>query len=398
MRAPAGIELLSDGTWDCGSTGGEWSPGGCGCGSNGSCGCGGSCGGCGGDGGCGGKSTGGAGEAPRLADYDGEIWASSLRTTTDRASGGQPSACVPGFCYVGGARRDGFLKAPNLVCYDQECLECETCQTTTATPVPWTPPPPPPPPPPPQKQCPEVCLQAAEQVEACLSALKGVTDPLQYNYYLAMCRVAAEWYEAICGGIPGCPSFKIPDGKKICGPDVTDWLVDQINKNKKDMWDNHTWFTFCDPWFFRDMAQAGGPWDFKNTVDFKVNKGGGDMRPQDCDGTVTLCGLCLNKDVPGNIHYAALGATCFGVDAVWYGSEIAERGQSPGVWDIMFGPGGQNVDPEWDQQALAAGIVITGRYMTDKVTKDALCKQVKARADKLNKAGTAGCSTCSVKF
>ncbi len=241
-------------------------------------------------------------------------------------------------------------------------------------------------------------MRAAEQVEACLSRLSGETDPLQYNYLLAFCSVIAEWYAAICGGIPGCPSFNVPGRKKICGPDVTDWLVDQINKNKQDMWDNHTWFTFCNPTFFRDMVKTGGPWDFKNTVNFKVDKGYGDRCPQDCDGTVTLCGLCLNKDVPGNIHYAALGAPCFGVDAVWRGSEVAERGESPGPMDILFGPGGENIDPTWDRQALAAGIAITGRYMTDKVNKDALCKQINARADKLNKAGTAGCSPCPVKF
>lgn len=80
MRAPAGIELLSDGTWDCGSTAGEWSPGGCGCRPGAACECGGSCG-CEGEGGsCGGKPTGGSGEVPHLPDYNGEIWASEVRS------------------------------------------------------------------------------------------------------------------------------------------------------------------------------------------------------------------------------------------------------------------------------------------------------------------------------
>lgn len=77
MRAPAGIELLSEGSWNPGSVSGEWSPGGCGCGSGSGelCSCGGSCG-CEGEGGgsCGGGNP--SGEVPLLPDYDGEIWAS----------------------------------------------------------------------------------------------------------------------------------------------------------------------------------------------------------------------------------------------------------------------------------------------------------------------------------
>lgn len=77
MRAPAGIELLPDGTWDCGSIGGEWSPGGCGCSAGGSCGCGGTCG-CGKGGKCGeGNPKGTCSNVvlPEIVDYNGELWA-----------------------------------------------------------------------------------------------------------------------------------------------------------------------------------------------------------------------------------------------------------------------------------------------------------------------------------
>jgi hypothetical protein len=133
MTTFTGFDMLPSGTWDCGAGGGEWSSGGRGCGSIESCGCGGACGGCSGIGGCGGKP--GTGEAPRLPDYDGEIWSSPVRATIDLASSSQATPCTPGFCYVGGVRRDGFLKPPNLVCSDPDCQECETCQTTTAEPV-----------------------------------------------------------------------------------------------------------------------------------------------------------------------------------------------------------------------------------------------------------------------
>lgn len=216
MRAPAGIELLTDGTWNCGSTGGEWSPGGCGCGSGGSCGCGGSCGGCGGEGGCGGKPS--TGEAPRLADYDGEIWASPVRATIDRSSSGQATPCTPGFCYVGGVRRDGFLKPPNLVCSGPDCLECETCQTTTAsTPVPWTPPTPQPQPPDRKGRCP--CIQVLAECqwaimdmpeggEACERQRKVASHAcLRY----AVCLTEVDNIEDLrecppVPPVPGCPS------------------------------------------------------------------------------------------------------------------------------------------------------------------------------------------------
>lgn len=77
MGAPAGFELLSEGSWNPGSVSGEWSPCGCGCcsGSGEQCSCGGSCG-CKGDGG--GSSGGGKSpdEVPLLPDYEGQVWAS----------------------------------------------------------------------------------------------------------------------------------------------------------------------------------------------------------------------------------------------------------------------------------------------------------------------------------
>lgn len=61
--------LHPEGVWNPGSTSGEWSPGGCGCGSGGSCGCKGA------GGQCDSKSMGDSGAAPPLPDYSGEIWA-----------------------------------------------------------------------------------------------------------------------------------------------------------------------------------------------------------------------------------------------------------------------------------------------------------------------------------
>ncbi len=198
MGAPAGMELLSEGSWNPGSVSGEWSPGGCGCGSGEPCSC-----GCKGEGGgscCGGKPS---GEVPLLPDYDGEIWASSVRATVDTTASGEHSGCTPGFCYVGGVRRDGFLKPPNLVCQDEECLECETCQTTS-TPVPTEP-----------QGCPPECLLLYLGCSWCLDRavdelLSGGTVTEYWNA-LQQCVMGPCWsYETRCGINPYCPDIKYP--------------------------------------------------------------------------------------------------------------------------------------------------------------------------------------------
>lgn len=101
MGAPAGIELLSEGSWNPGSVSGEWLPGGCGCGSGEPCSCGGLCG-CKGEGvgSCGGGKP--SGEVPLLPDYDGEIWASSEQSTVDIAVGDHSSNCGSEFCLYAG--------------------------------------------------------------------------------------------------------------------------------------------------------------------------------------------------------------------------------------------------------------------------------------------------------
>jgi hypothetical protein len=80
MTTFTGFDVLPSGTWDCGAGVGEWSSGGCDCGSSESCGCGGcSAAGCFG----GGPGT---GEIPRLPDYDGQIWSSPVRSVVDHES------------------------------------------------------------------------------------------------------------------------------------------------------------------------------------------------------------------------------------------------------------------------------------------------------------------------
>lgn len=376
MRAPASIELLSDGTWECGSTGGEWSPGGCGCGSGGSCGCGGSCGGCGGEGGCGAKS--GTGEAPRLDDYVGEIWASPARANIDRAPSSQATPCTPGFCYVGGVRRDGFLKPPNLVCGDEECLECEVCQTT-ATPVPWYPPPPPPPQPP-KKRCPDICLEAAAQVEACVAALGQSPNDRFFNMLQGACKQMADWYTMTCGGIPGCPDVAVPPSKKIrCGPDINDWLVKKINDLAKeaadqgipDLADDFYWIGL---WWIGLGDYNLGYWGAGNWVQELVRKGYFDFSEggksifksdgcptRDCGDTATLCGYCVVGDNVEDVAFGAMCSTIFPIEfCEWAADEAAKN-----KW-------GRPDTPQAHQGMKAGAEAIDG----GSVTAESLCKAI----------------------
>jgi hypothetical protein len=76
VRGLGVIGLPSDGTWNPGSTSGEWSPRGCACrlGLGEPCSCAGSCG-CPGEGAsCDGRATCGSGEVPHLPDYEGDFW------------------------------------------------------------------------------------------------------------------------------------------------------------------------------------------------------------------------------------------------------------------------------------------------------------------------------------
>lgn len=104
---------------------------------------------------------------------------------------------------------------------------------------------------------------------------------------------------------------------KQCGPDITSWLIDRLNQNRNHpvirvsrevAWPNWVpvfnigwnYGFFTD---FRDLVKAGAPWDFKSSVSFKTKN----CPSKDCPNTVTLCGLCVDYDVPGNIHYGYVG-------------------------------------------------------------------------------------------
>ena len=97
-----------------------------------------------------------------------------------------------------------------------------------------------------------------------------------------------------------------PSGLRCpCGPEVTDWLIRQIINNGKlkpnEAGGAGTVLLLNE---FKFKVQSGGDWDFKASQTFKTQS-----CPElpTCKNTVTICGICLNYDVPGNINFGYVG-------------------------------------------------------------------------------------------
>lgn len=175
-----------------------------------------------------------------------------------------------------------------------------------------------------------------------------------------------------------------------CGPDSTQWLVDQMNKNKdhpvirkfrETRWPR--WIPFFNlGWTygflqdFRDLVKAGAPWDFKSNQQQWRAAAGRTCPSAACDRTVTLCGRCFNYDVPGNIHYGWIGRMAN--LRAWFLHNRAAAAQAGGV------------DPPHDIAAIDIGV-----DMADSGTT--LCDAIGSLGNQLNLQGTSGCAICSDK-
>lgn len=180
---------------------------------------------------------------------------------------------------------------------------------------------------------------------------------------------------------------------RLCGPDITQWLVNQLNTNKDHPvirtareveWPRYVpffnlgWtYGFLDD--FRALVRAGGPWDFKSrqgrpgTGEWRAATGRG-CPNLPCDTTVTMCGMCFNYDVPGNIHYGWVGVAA-GLRP-WFLHNRADAAQAGGV------------DDPRDTVAIDIGI-----NMYDNGTT--LCDELRLHRNDLNLSRTDNCRTCS---
>ena len=198
-----------------------------------------------------------------------------------------------------------------------------------------------------------------------------------------------------------------PSGTACCGPDVTGWLIAQMNTNSNDpviaaMRNRRNWpfnrflqnwgfvpvlWEFAAGWelgwmvqeypAFAYLVKAGGVWDFKARQTFN--------RPPcpspTCLKTVTLCGICLTNGVAGNIHFGFVG----------------RAGGIP-RFDLRTGAAwAQSGFLFTDKPHDVVGIDI-GMDMYD--LRISLCGQVAAKAAQLQDPliPTGSCSPCSTKW
>jgi len=168
---------------------------------------------------------------------------------------------------------------------------------------------------------------------------------------------------------------------KRCGPDITHWLVQQMNQNR-----NHIEIRRCRAWYkyfawprclkkFADLVGNHKPWDFKRTQSFTRGS-----CPQGCPRTVTLCSRCVNYDVPGNIHYGWVGRAA--TIRRWLLLFAANRVQKGGV------------DDPKDQNAIKIGM-----DLWDVPSKrSSFCREFLSRVSSLNLDGTSGCYRCTTRY
>jgi outer membrane protein OmpA-like peptidoglycan-associated protein len=186
--------------------------------------------------------------------------------------------------------------------------------------------------------------------------------------------------------------FEFPEEEIIvtpqyCGPDSSQWLVDQMNTNRdhpviktqRDVqWPN--WIPFVNLGWnygalsdFRDLVKAGAPWDFKSNQKQWRSGTGNTCPTAPCDKTVFLCGKCFFYDVPGNIHYGYIGRMAS--IRAWFLHDRAAAAQVGGV------------DPAHDSAAIDIGIAIADDGAT-------LCDEIAAHENELNRERTEGCGLC----
>ena len=117
------------------------------------------------------------------------------------------------------------------------------------------------------------------------------------------------------------------------------------------------------------------PWDFKQTKSFSNGS-----CPRQCPHTVTLCGRCVNYDVPGNIHYGWVGRAA--AISRWLLLYAADKVQKGGV------------DDPKDQNAIKIGM----DFWDIPQKRSKFCKEVLSKISTLNLDKTSSCARCTTKY
>jgi len=87
---------------------------------------------------------------------------------------------------------------------------------------------------------------------------------------------------------------------------------------------------------WKNLVQTGAVWDFKSNVLSGANLAALAC-PNPCPDppTITMCDMCFEHDLPGNLFYAYIGGYCgFSLNALQLGSQFAElQANSSSNWD-----------------------------------------------------------------
>lgn len=192
---------------------------------------------------------------------------------------------------------------------------------------------------------------------------------------------------------PPPPPPPAPATVKSCGPDVTQWLYDQMRRNRRprassafplspqglaDLGVDPRVASYVN---FAFWVQPGGLWDFKASQKFVT--GGCPVRPGGCNFTVTIAGECFNYDVPGNIHYGYIGKG--------WGFPIASLAWGA-VGASIFTIGGSEPLDDWN--AVKLGMDLHDSNATFSEFIDA----VKRNSGTLNKRNTRNCTPCTEAY
>jgi hypothetical protein len=186
--------------------------------------------------------------------------------------------------------------------------------------------------------------------------------------------------------------------KKICGPDVTDWLVGQIQTNAKssevakmskansedikgvDLGALAQWY---------NLVRTGARWDFKKDLGAPISKLSSCR--QNCSGklySITIDGQCMTYEVAANIHFGYVGrAAGFTEEHLLGGASEAQ---------VSEGRGETKDDPR-DVQAIKKGFELFNAGSPKGLNKSGLDANYYQNLP-AGDGDPAGCEPCSTKL
>lgn len=221
------------------------------------------------------------------------------------------------------------------------------------------------------------------------SPIDGIVGPLTIKSLDAYVGGPTQSFICRPDPIPETPKNS-DNSEKRCGPNVTEWLINQMNVNqnhpvirtgRENDWARwipvfNVGWTIAAFKEFADLVGPGRPWDFKRTQSWWRFDNGRSCPTKKCDRTVTLCGHCVNYDVPGNIHYGWVGRRM----------EISPWALHKGAGSVQEGNNSGDDPP--DTVAINIGIAMADNGK-------ALCDEVKGKLNQLNLHRTKQCPICT---